>query len=142
MQVLGVSIVVAKVWNDNPVYNADFQTVLPQLTRNELLELERVVLELLKWDVELSPADYGVRVWVGGCPPADFNLSVNIALCCPCRSLRRAGCGLLPTWIPGSANNPSHCIHFDEWQPATTLRSVTDARRSQRRRGTAHNHWS
>jgi hypothetical protein len=83
MQVLGVSIVVAKVWNDNPVYNADFQTVLPQLTRNELLELERVVLELLKWDVELSPADYGVCVCVGGCPPRTSNFSVNIALFCP-----------------------------------------------------------
>ena len=57
---LGVSIVVAKVWNDNPVYNADFQTVLPQLTREELLDLERVVLQLLKWDVEISPADYGM----------------------------------------------------------------------------------
>jgi hypothetical protein len=59
--VLGVSIVVAKVWNDNPVYNADFQTVLPQLTRNELLDLERVVLKLLQWDVEITPADYGMK---------------------------------------------------------------------------------
>lgn len=47
-----------QVWDDQAVWNADYCTVLPDVTVDSMNQLERAVLELLFYNVSVSSAEY------------------------------------------------------------------------------------
>eukprot|EP01134_Creolimax_fragrantissima_P005151 CFRG5151T1 len=55
---LGASMLASKVWDDQAVWNADFCTVLPDVSVEDMNTLERVVLEKLTYDVSVTPSQY------------------------------------------------------------------------------------
>jgi hypothetical protein len=56
--VLGAVMMASKVWDDQAVWNADYCTVLPDVSVDSMNQLERSVLELLFYNVGVSSAEY------------------------------------------------------------------------------------
>jgi hypothetical protein len=57
--VLGATILASKVWEEQSMWNADFIPIFDGLTAKDLQELERLYLNLLEFNVELSASEYG-----------------------------------------------------------------------------------
>eukprot|EP00123_Amoebidium_parasiticum_P021524 comp6878_c1_seq1/m.2627 comp6878_c1_seq1/g.2627 ORF comp6878_c1_seq1/g.2627 comp6878_c1_seq1/m.2627 type:complete len:445 (-) comp6878_c1_seq1:218-1552(-) len=55
---LGAVMLASKVWDDQAVWNADYCTVLPDVSVDSMNQLERKVLELLAYNVSVSLSEY------------------------------------------------------------------------------------
>eukprot|EP00123_Amoebidium_parasiticum_P005541 comp16712_c0_seq1/m.14984 comp16712_c0_seq1/g.14984 ORF comp16712_c0_seq1/g.14984 comp16712_c0_seq1/m.14984 type:complete len:543 (-) comp16712_c0_seq1:249-1877(-) len=56
--VLGAVMLASKVWDDQAVWNADFCTVLPDVSLDSMNELERKMLDLLNYNVSVTSGEY------------------------------------------------------------------------------------
>jgi len=55
---LSCLILASKVWEELAVWNKDFVNLFPLLTTKDLTKMEKIILEILKFDLTIKPSEY------------------------------------------------------------------------------------